>query len=98
MMKLPGVCYTLVILFTLGCCVMLIATVFDCEQEVTRQSPPSVELRFQVGTMIHLKIGGYGQIVGINTNTPNTTYHVRVNTYNGPKLVSFECYELEIKP
>ena len=60
--------------------------------------PPSIELRFQVGTIIHLKIGGYGQIVGINTNTPTTTYSVRVNTAYGPRIFHLKNYELEIKP
>ncbi len=48
--------------------------------------------------MISLKIGGYGQIVSVNTNTKNALYSVRVHTAHGPKVFCFRDYELEIKP
>lgn len=95
------VVYSLVVCFTLFTCTMLCLT--GCRTP-NHQKPgfisdrPSVELRFQVGTMISLKIGGYGQIVGIVFDTPNTMYRVRVNTEHGPKIIYFERYELEIKP
>ena len=95
------VAYTLVVCFTLFTCTMLCLT--GCRTPNHQKpgfisGPPSVELRFQVGTMISLKIGGHGQIVSVTTNTKHALYSVRVHTAHGPKIFCFRDYELEIKP
>jgi len=96
---IPGLFYSMLIVFTLVCCVWMVVITFDDNgPNKPPPDPPSVELRFQVGAMISLKIGGYGQIVGVNTTRGNTTYSVRVNTVYGPKIVCLRDYELEIKP
>ena len=54
-----------------------------------------IELRFQIGDVVDLKIGGKGQIINIMGN--NRPYHIRIRTDAGIERVWLDEFELEIK-
>ena len=65
-------------------------------EQSKKPKKPRVELRFQIGDMVDLKIGGTGQIVNI-VGKYNRPYSVRIRTDAGIERVWFDEFELEIK-
>ena len=54
-----------------------------------------IELRFQIGDVVDLKIGGKGQIVKIQGR--DRPYYVRIRTDAGIERIWLDEFELEIK-
>ncbi len=59
------------------------------------EKPRSVDLRFQIGDIVDLKIGGQGQIISISGSS--RPYYIRIRTDAGIEKVWFDEFELEIK-
>jgi len=77
--------------------VLCLALVMFCGCEPYGLHPPKpaqVELRFQIGDVVDLKIGGQGQIVAIQGI--NRPYHVRIRTDAGTERVWLDEFELRI--
>ena len=60
------------------------------------EQPKPVELRFTIGDIVDLKIGGKGQIVGLDIGD-RRPYWVRIRTDAGIERVWLYEFELEIK-
>jgi len=56
---------------------------------------PKIELRFQIGDVVDLKIGGKGQVVRIQGN--DRPYHIRIRTDAGVERVWMNEFELVIQ-
>jgi hypothetical protein len=55
-----------------------------------------IELRFQIGDVVDLKIGGQGQVIKI-VGDRNQPYLIRIRTDDGTKKIWLDEFELEIK-
>ena len=76
--------------------VLLLALVMcGCGLNGVEPKRPRVELRFQIGDMVDLKIGGNGQVIDIvGSNRP---YYVRIRTDAGIERVWLDEFELVIQ-
>lgn len=74
----------------------LLLALIMCGCTHTGETPPKVELRFQVRDVVDLKIGGQGQIIRI-VGISHQPYLVRIRTDDGVESVWFNEFELEIK-
>jgi uncharacterized protein YodC (DUF2158 family) len=74
-----------------------LALVFcGCELNGLEQpEKPKVELRFEIGDVVDLKIGGQGQVIQIYKNS-NRPYEIRIRTDAGLDYSRFKEFELEI--
>jgi len=76
--------------------VLCLALAMFCGCELNGLDSSKTELRFKVGDVVDLKIGGEGQITRI-VGKRNQPYWVRTRTDDGIERIWFDEFELEIK-
>jgi len=74
--------------------ILLLALIVCGCQPVEPQ--PEVQLRFKIGDIVDLQIGGKGQIIDINY-TRNAPYTIRIKTDQGCDYLYFREFELVIE-
>ena len=59
------------------------------------KSTIKIDLKFQQGQEVRLVIGGWGQVIEVNSRREEP-YLVRIDTNEGPKYLHFREFELEV--